>query len=274
MDLEIQLTSLSQESKEEMPMESNSSQLAISTLLSLLTLSSLSCFFHLYFFNYFLQEFGIISSILMQLLAMQLIKRTKSRKLSFGYTRIHTISILFSCLFLLMFTVCNSFTQLFTSLEKPPIELHLLVMVIDAIQLILLYRSKNIIQIYVIWSISSHLLTIFATIHTKYLTLALDLSTCVLGCIRITPELSEVMLKAPFDSEILENAIKCVEGVLDVHDLHIWKIGSKIFVHFHIVACDRSVLKPIKKICKMHGVPKATIQLEFEEFSCESHKLH
>lgn len=274
MDLEIQLTTLSQEPNEEVPIEQKPRQLANSTLLSLFVLSLLSCFFHLYFFNYFLQEFGIISSILMQLLTTHLMKRPSTQKLSFGYTRAHSISILFSCLFLLMLSICNSFAQTFTLIEESPTNLHLLVMVINAIQLMLLHRSKNIIQIYVIWSISSHLLTILASAHTKYLTLALDLSICVLGCMRITPDLFEVMLRSPFDSEVLENSIKCVEGVLDLHDFHIWQVGSKVFVHFHIVTSDRSILKPIKKICKLHGVPKATIQLELEGFNCKSHKLH
>lgn len=274
MESGIQLAILSSDSVLDPPLRLQSSHLPLSKLLPLLCLSTASCLIHLYYLCLFLQEFGVISSIIVYLSSVILINRPSTPKLSFGYLRVLPISTLFSYLFLLSLAFWNSYLQFSTIIESSPVTLHLIVMLIDLIQLLFMAKSKNLIQVFIFWSLFSHLLSCFYSDYTKFLTLGLDLTACVLATICIFPQLTEVMEKSPFDSEELENGIKCIEGVLDLHDFHMWQVGNKILVNFHVVATNKTILRPIRKICSMHGIQRPTVQVEFEGFNCKSHKLH
>ena len=274
MESGIQLAILSSGSILDAPLQVKSNFLPLSKLLPLLCLSIVSCFIHLYFLSLFLQEFGVISSIIVYLSSVLLIRRPSTPKLSFGYSRLLAIGTLFSYLILLSLAFCNSYLQFATVIEESPVTLHLIAILIDLIQLLFVTKSKNLIQIFIFWSLLSHLLSCFDSGYTKFFTLGLDLTACILATNCIIPQLSEVMEKSPFDSEQLVNGIKCIEGVLDLHDFHIWQVGSKVLVSFHVVATNNTVPRPIRKICRMHGIPRPTIQLEFEGFKCKNHKLH
>ncbi|NPA32552.1 MAG: cation transporter [Aquificae bacterium] len=87
------------------------------------------------------------------------------------------------------------------------------------------------------------------------------------------------------NTEELENEIKKIKGVKDVHDLHVWSItpGTEVLT-VHIVVndtsvCDR-VLREVENVARKFGIKHTTVQLEREGYACaqfcplSSGKLH
>ena len=75
------------------------------------------------------------------------------------------------------------------------------------------------------------------------------------------------------NTEELEKEILSLEGVKDVHDLHVWSItpGTEILT-VHIVIEDTSIckniLKNVEEIAHRHGIKHTTVQLEREGYAC------
>jgi cobalt-zinc-cadmium efflux system protein len=75
------------------------------------------------------------------------------------------------------------------------------------------------------------------------------------------------------DAEEIEEEIRKVRGVLDVHDLHVWSITpGNVVLTAHVVV-DRVedcnlILADIKEVALRFGIDHTTIQIEREGFSC------
>lgn len=70
---------------------------------------------------------------------------------------------------------------------------------------------------------------------------------------------------AEIDVDEFENKIKNVQGVVEVHDLHVWALGvGKPAMSAHVFAEGDSavVLKKVTKISKSYGIFHSTIQIE------------
>jgi len=67
----------------------------------------------------------------------------------------------------------------------------------------------------------------------------------------------------------LQEELELIENVTDVHDLHVWSMGSKeVLCTAHLVVQDQAsmtrVLKAAVRVAKGHGIEHATFQLEIE----------
>jgi cobalt-zinc-cadmium efflux system protein len=79
------------------------------------------------------------------------------------------------------------------------------------------------------------------------------------------------------DMEVIEGEVKAVEGVLDVHDTHLWSLDGRYHVFtIHIVVSnklqesDREVLKgTIKSLLLKQDIQHVTLELEREGETCE-----
>ncbi|WP_461829064.1 cation diffusion facilitator family transporter [Aquifex sp.] len=75
------------------------------------------------------------------------------------------------------------------------------------------------------------------------------------------------------NTEELEKELLSLEGVKDVHDLHVWSItpGTEILT-VHIVIEDTSIcnniLKSVEEIAHRYGIKHTTIQLERDGYAC------
>ncbi len=99
----------------------------------------------------------------------------------------------------------------------------------------------------------------------------------VAGAVRILKESVDVLLEATpknLDLEMVEAGIRAVEGVQEVHDLHIWSITSGMpALSGHVVlqattlSHSDSVLNAIKHhLRSRHGIVHTTIQVESEAY--------
>ena len=70
---------------------------------------------------------------------------------------------------------------------------------------------------------------------------------------------------AELDVEEFEQKLRGIEGVVEVHDLHVWSLGvgkPSMSAHIYAGRDTGSVLKKATKICRNHGIYHSTIQVE------------
>ncbi|KAJ7012678.1 metal tolerance protein B-like [Populus alba x Populus x berolinensis] len=79
-----------------------------------------------------------------------------------------------------------------------------------------------------------------------------------------------LMERTPYEIDVgrLESALKCIKGVQDVHNLHVWSItAGKLVLSCHVMAepgaSSPEILRKIGEYCeKMHRIHNITIQIE------------
>ena len=77
--------------------------------------------------------------------------------------------------------------------------------------------------------------------------------------------------------EEIENHIKEIDGVIDVHHIHIWSIdGFHNYATMHIVAEENSheIKDKIRKELKEHGIGHATLEIESPTDHCHEEHCH
>ena len=81
------------------------------------------------------------------------------------------------------------------------------------------------------------------------------------------------------DIESLYNELSSIEGVISVHDIHLWNISiGRPSIALHII-CEspKDVLKIATQTCKNYGIKHCTIQTETKESNCnheEENDIH
>ena len=73
------------------------------------------------------------------------------------------------------------------------------------------------------------------------------------------------------DIESLYNDLSSINGVISVHDIHLWNISiGRPSIALHII-CDnpKDILKIASQTCKNYGIKHCTIQAETEAYNCK-----
>ena len=73
------------------------------------------------------------------------------------------------------------------------------------------------------------------------------------------------------DIESLYNELCSIDGVISVHDIHLWNISiGRPSIALHI-KCDnpKDILKIATQTCKNYGIKHCTIQTETELYNCK-----
>jgi len=73
------------------------------------------------------------------------------------------------------------------------------------------------------------------------------------------------------DIESLYNDLSSINGVISVHDIHLWNISiGRPSIALHII-CDnpKDILKIASQTCKKYGIKHSTIQAETESYNCK-----
>ena len=94
--------------------------------------------------------------------------------------------------------------------------------------------------------------------------------------LRNLKEAADVLLeKVPHgvDADALQAHLRKLEGVLDIHHLHIWSLdGQRHCATMHIVARDdpRAIKEAVRKELREHGIGHAVLELETEGETCSA----
>ena len=86
-----------------------------------------------------------------------------------------------------------------------------------------------------------------------------------------------------FNLKEFEESIKQIEGVQEVHDLHVWSLGigkSAMSAHVFTTLPTGAILKKVTALCRLNGIYHSTVQVEVTQdkkhksyINCQ-HKLH
>lgn len=102
----------------------------------------------------------------------------------------------------------------------------------------------------------------------------------IIGAIKNLKEIFDIILqKTPCDIDIdeLTEEILTIEGVLDVHHIHVRSIdGSNNFATMHVVINGEhnEIKNKIREELKEHGISHVTLELEAEYENCEGKHCH
>ncbi len=81
------------------------------------------------------------------------------------------------------------------------------------------------------------------------------------------------LIKTPkgIDIEELRNHVTEIEGVVDVHHIHLWSLdGQGVYATMHVVSddCSLNVKQKIKEELKEHGIVHSTLEFETLQENC------
>lgn len=87
------------------------------------------------------------------------------------------------------------------------------------------------------------------------------------------------LVKTPQDMDVkeLQAHIRAIDGVLDVHHIHLWSMdGQSNYATMHVVtnADSREIKEKIREELREHGVGHATLELETEDEHCHDDRCH
>lgn len=87
------------------------------------------------------------------------------------------------------------------------------------------------------------------------------------------------LVKIPkgIDVDEIKHHLKGIEGVLDVHHIHIWSMdGNSNYATMHVVVDDnsRDIKKAVKEELHEHNITHATIEIESKDEHCDDKHCH
>ncbi|CAM2775146.1 TPA: cation transporter [Legionella pneumophila] len=200
-----------------------------------------------------------VTALIIALIAIRISKRPADARRTFGYNRFEILAAAFNAVLLFLVALYILF-EAYQRLKQPP-EIYSLGMlliaslglVVNIASMYLLSQEKdkslNLKSAYLeVWSdMLGSLGVIVAALIIRFLEWSwVDSAVAVLIGLWVLPrtwvllkETVNILLEgvpAGVDLEIIKNHMMAVEGVLDVHDLHIWAITSdKISLTAHLV---------------------------------------
>jgi cobalt-zinc-cadmium efflux system protein len=245
-----------------------------------------------------------VSAQVISLLALLLAARPADSKKSYGYRRLEILAALANGLLL---AVLSAFT-LYSAVRRfgTPPEVHTDVMLViaviglvaNAVAAYLLHGSHSLNVRGAYLHIVSDMLSSLAVVGGglimwwKQGAYVIDpVLGCVIGLVvlvsawRLAREAIDELLEAVprhIDLNVVRHDLAGVDGIADVHDLHVWSVGSGLVaLSAHVVATDApcghhdALLHAIDELMRRkHGIHHSTVQIESASFDAAHHHAH
>lgn len=241
------------------------------------------------------------ASLLLALLASYLAEKSADKLRTFGYQRAEVIGGLLNGLFLIgtvLFIVYDAYHRLQTQLEVQS-EIVILVGTIGlGANLLAAYvlrsntQSVNVRGAYLhlvadafgsIAAIISGVIIYFTKFYLVDVVFALIIAGIILWSVKslLYDAVHILMQGTPTEVDLseIEHILSNIDGVVDVHHIHLWSISSvETAVSAHIVVDDPSrnseILDEALSILKSAGVDHPTLQVEGPDFNMREHNCY
>ena len=168
-------------------------------------------------------------------------------------------------IFAIIGVVINLFATILThsktSLNQKAVNLHMLEDAFGWIAVLISAIVIKITRLYIIDSIISILISIFIIVQAIKL---------LIQCFQM------LLAKVPknIDIDDLQSSIKELDGVLDVHHVHVWQLNEQnVFATMHVVksGSNNAIKNDIRKKCLEFNINHLTIELEEINEVCKMH---
>ncbi len=236
------------------------------------------------------------TSLFIALITQYIISKVKTKNMTYGLYRLEVIAALVNSLFLLALVgyIIYEAVQRFLNPEKvvgvPMLIIAFTGLLINLIVGYILFKqSEENINVkaaflHVVTDTLGSIAAIFAGIAIIFWelyiadpVLSIAISLLILpGIYSVIKDSMNVLLElvpSHMDAEEIEKEIRNIEGVIDVHDFHIWSIThGNVVLTAHVVVSDVSIcneiLRKVEEIAKKHGINHTTVQIEKEGYAC------
>ncbi|RLJ71169.1 cobalt-zinc-cadmium efflux system protein [Hydrogenivirga caldilitoris] len=235
-------------------------------------------------------------SLLIALIAQLIVQRARGKRMTFGLYRLEVVAALMNGIFLIGLIGYIAYEAFQRFLNPEPV-LGPQMLAIAGVGLLInlmagymLFKSAeeniNIKAAFLhvvtdtLGSIAAIIAGIAVSLWKFYLAdpiLSVAISLLILpGAYTVIKDSLNVLLElvpSAIDPEEIEEEIRKLPGIIDVHDLHVWSITSgNVVLTAHVVvsnieACN-DVLKSIEEVASRYGINHTTIQVEREGYSC------
>ncbi len=235
-------------------------------------------------------------SILIALLAQIIASKKLSKNMTYGLYRIEAVAAFFNGIFLIgllayiVYEALERFQNPREILGLPMLIIAFIGLIVNIIAMFILSKASHhninikAALLHVITDTLGSVAAIIAGISVYFWELyIMDPILSLIVALLLLPStynviknsLSILLEFAPknIDIEEIENKIRQVEGVIDVHDLHIWSITSgNDILTVHIVtdsiSSSQTILKSVHEIALEYGIHHTTVQIEKVGFPC------
>lgn len=217
---------------------------------------------------------------------------------TFGYTRYSVIGSVLITLILFM----GSAAVIFNSIERifNPVEINyngmiLFALIGTAVNLCAAWFTKDghsmnqkAVNLHMLEDVLGWIVVLLGAIIMRFTDIsvidpAMSIGVALFILINAVKNLKEALdlflEKIPhgIDIDEIKNHILGIDGVLDVHHIHIWSTdGNTNFATMHIVTRDDShkIKEEVKDELKEHGISHSTLELEHPNENCHSKHCH
>ena len=235
-------------------------------------------------------------SLLMALITQVIVQRAKGKSMTYGLYRLEVLTAFLNGIFLLgligyiAYEAFNRFVNPEPVLGPQMLAVAVVGLLINLIAGYILYKSskENInvksALLHVITdtlgSVAAILAGLAVTFFGLYLAdpvLSIAISLLILpGAYSVIRESLNVLLElvpSAVDAQAIEDRIRELPGVVDVHDLHVWSITSgSVILTVHVVVSEiqdcNLILKEVERIAEDFGINHTTVQIEKEGYAC------
>lgn len=243
------------------------------------------------------------AALAVSLIALRIAQRAADRKRTFGYYRFEILAATFNAVLLLIVAVYILYEAYWRVRSPESIQSMGMLAVaivglgINLISMRLLRAGSeanlNMKGAYLeVWSDMLGSIGVIVAAVLIYFTGALwidPLVACLIG-LWVVPR-TWVLLKEAVNIllqgvpkgmriEEVEEALKGIRGVVEVHDLHVWSLTSgKHVLSAHLVAdlrrcTEQEVLTAVNECVSRFGIHHTTTQIEAQGFDCETPEVH
>ncbi len=236
------------------------------------------------------------TSLFIAVVAQVLVMKAKGKKSTYGFYRLEVFAALLNSLFLFALIGYIAYEAVHRFLNPEPVRgLQMLLvafigLVVNLIVGYMLYKNSedNInVKAAFLHVVTDTLGSVAAILSGLAILLfglyVADPILSVAICLLIIPSAYSVLKSsvrilleiapAHLDMEEITQDIKSIDGVKDVHDLHVWAIThGNVILTAHVVVEDlgycNDILEQVSSIALKHGIHHTTVQLEREGSSC------
>lgn len=237
-------------------------------------------------------DMGDAASIGMSYFLEKKSKKKPDKKYTYGYLRYSVLGGLITVLILLIgsvIVVYNAIDRIINPREISYDGMIVFAIVGAGVNLVASYFTKEgdsinqkAVNLHMLEDVLGWVIVLFGAIIIKFTEIyvidpIMSIGVAVFIIVSALKSLGEIgnlfLIKTPKNiniEEIKEHLLK-IEGVMDIHHIHIWSIDAQsnyATMHIAVKEYDPYIKKQIKEELKEHNIPHSTLEFETDEENC------